>query len=98
MSNGPTGMMGTPILAGPGISVPNVYGTGSTGQAGSHDAAIAASLANEPTACSVLATCDGHVSDYRNLYISKAVALAYIHTTLTATMPEDSEEVEWPFS
>jgi hypothetical protein len=35
-------MMGTPILAGPGISVPNVHGTGSTGQAGSHDAAIAA--------------------------------------------------------
>jgi hypothetical protein len=94
MSNGPAGMTGTPILAGPGISVPNVHGLGPTGQVDSHDAAIAASLANEPTAHSVLATCAGHVSDYRNLCIFKGVALANIYTILTAAIPEGGKEVE----
>jgi hypothetical protein len=98
MSNGPTGATGTPILAGPGISVPNVHGLGPTGQVDSGDAATAASLANKPTARGVLATCDGHVSDYRNLHIPKAVALANIYTTLTAAIPEGGEEVERPFS
>jgi hypothetical protein len=45
-----------------------------------------------------LVTCDGHVSDYWNCHISKAAALAYIHTSLTNVLPEGSEAVEFPFS
>jgi hypothetical protein len=99
MADGTTGTTGTPILGGPGVTASNTRITGS-GRASALDvdAFITASLAEEPAAASVLATCDGHVSDYRSLHVSKASALANIYTTLVGAIPEGGEAVEKPFS
>ena len=59
---------------------------------------VVGNLPEAPVAHEVLATCDGHVSDYWNRRISKAAALAYIHTSLTNVLPEGSEAVEHPFA
>jgi hypothetical protein len=79
------------------------YGCGTTGILGSSGIAQAGATVvgnppEEPMAREVLATCDGHVSDYRNRRISKAAALAYIHTSLTSVLPEGGEAVERPFA
>jgi hypothetical protein len=92
MSNEATGSSRTPILSGPGISASNSSTPSTTG------ATVVGNPPEEPSAREVLVTCDGHVSDYWNSCISKAAALAYIHTSLANVLPEGSKAVECPFA
>ena len=94
MSNGTAGTTGTPILGGPGIPASNL---GERTGVRDADPPVTATQGEELRSQGVLATCDGFVSDYRNLRISKAGALANIYATLVAEINEEGEAVERPF-